>query len=128
MRALLDTHVFLWWITDDRRLSQRVRRLFRDPRNELLLSAASAWEIAIKARAGDLKIEGDVGNFVREHLAANAIGVLPVQLDHALGVATLPRYHGDPFDRLIVAQSQAEKLPIVTGDKMIRRYAVEVLW
>lgn len=128
MNFLLDTHVFLWWITDDPRLSPRARRLIADGRNRIFLSAASGWEIAIKARLGRLELPDDPERFILNQLAVNAIDVLPVQMSHALHVYKLPDHHRDPFDRLLIAQAQLEKLRILTADAQFSKYAVEVIW
>ncbi|MGB9885969.1 MAG: type II toxin-antitoxin system VapC family toxin [Moorellales bacterium] len=128
MKALLDTHVFLWWITDDSRLSGRAREIIGSGENTLYLSAASAWEIAIKAGLGRLSLPDDLESFIPEQLAENGILPLPVRLSHALRVHALPAYHRDPFDRLLVAQAQVENLPLISGDPVIARYPVEVLW
>ncbi len=128
MRALLDTHAFLWWVTDSVRLSRLAREILSDVNNSLLLSAASAWEIAIKAQVGRLKLPSDPARFVAEQLALNGIEGLPIQLSHALHTSTLPAHHRDPFDRLLIAQSQLEGLPILTSDPLITRYAVQVIW
>ncbi len=95
---------------------------------EPLLSAVSGWEIAIKSRLGKLKLPPDLQGFVAEQLRINAIQVLPFDMTHALHVFTLPDHHRDPFDRMLVAQSQLEQLPILTGDPQIARYAVTVMW
>jgi len=128
MRILLDTHTFLWWITDDQRLSSHSIELISDGNNELLFSAASGWEIAIKAGLGRLDIPEPLDRFVSEQLSRNHIGVLPVQLSHALHVFTLPQAHRDPFDRLLVAQAQVEGLSILSSDKRLSDYDVDVLW
>jgi PIN domain nuclease of toxin-antitoxin system len=128
MNALLDTHAFLWWITDTPELSPRAREVISDGHNQLFLSAASGWEIAIKAKLGRLQLPHNLERFVSEHVSLNAISSLPIQLSHALHVYTLPDHHRDPFDRILVAQSQLEKLPIVTKDPQIARYSVEVIW
>ena len=128
MRALLDTHTFLWWTLDEARLSPRARRFLGDSSNTLFLSAASAWELVIKAQLGKLKLPHHPDRFIREQLSLNAIESLPVVLDHALQVLTLPDHHRDPFDRMLVAQSRVEKLPILTADPQIRAYGVEVIW
>ncbi len=128
MKALLDTHVFLWWITDDQRLSSQVREIIADGTNEILFSAASGWEIAIKTRLGRLQLPDDPEIFIPEQLELNAIEVLPVQIGHALHVYQLPSHHRDPFDHLLIAQAQLEKLPILTADPQISRYPVEVIW
>ncbi|MEJ5308373.1 MAG: type II toxin-antitoxin system VapC family toxin [Anaerolineae bacterium] len=128
MRLLLDTHTFLWWVTDDVRLSSQAYALMTDGDNELYFSAASGWEIAIKAHLGKLKLPDNAPQFVMAQLAINAIDILPVQLHHALHVYTLPMYHRDPFDRMLIAQSQLEELPIITADPQISNYAVNVIW
>jgi PIN domain nuclease of toxin-antitoxin system len=128
MKALLDTHVFLWWINDDPRLSDAARELIGNGENALFLSAASGWEIATKMRLGRLEVQGDPEQFIFEQLALNDITVLPISMSHALRTTALPDHHRDPFDRMLVAQSQIEQLPIVTTDPLITRYAVEAIW
>ena len=128
MKVLLDTHSFLWWVTDDRRLSPRAREIMSGGENRLFFSAASAWEIAIKARLGRLAISEPVATFLPAQLAENAIEGLPIAVSHALHVYSLPDHHRDPFDRLPVAQSQIENLPILTRDPLIAHYAVETIW
>ncbi|MBM3745347.1 MAG: type II toxin-antitoxin system VapC family toxin [Acidobacteria bacterium] len=128
MKALLDTHVFLWWTLDDPRLPKRVRRFVQDPANALVFSVASAWELAIKAQLRKLTLPDRVEQFIQEQLDLNAILPLPVQLEHALQVAELPAHHRDPFDRLLIAQSLVERLPMITGDPFIARYQVETIW
>jgi PIN domain nuclease of toxin-antitoxin system len=128
VRALLDTHAFLWWITDSPRLSSRVREIIADGRNELFFSAASGWEIAIKARLGRLEIPGDLERSLTEQLSQNAIQALPIYLSHALRTHALPNHHRDPFDRLLVSQAILERLTVLSADVQISRYPVEVIW
>lgn len=128
MRALLDTHAFLWWITDDSRLSGRAREVISDGRNELFFSAASGWEITIKASLGRLEIPEDLERFVAEQLSRNAIQTLPIHLSHALRTSALPGHHRDPFDRILVSQALLEKMPLLSADPQIARYPVEVVW
>ncbi len=128
MKALLDTHTFLWWITDKPQLSHLAREIITDADNELFLSAASGWEMVIKARLGKLQLPDNADSFISEQLALNAIVSLPVQMSHALHVYALPNHHRDPFDRMLVAQAQMERLPILTADPQIGRYAVETIW
>ena len=104
------------------------REIISSGENALFFSAASAWEIAIKARLGRLVLSEPVAEFVPAQLASNAIEGLPIALNHALQVGSLPDHHRDPFDRILVAQSQAENLPILTGDPLISQYGVEVLF
>ncbi len=128
MKALLDTHTFLWWISNDPQLSLRARQVIADSATDLFLSVASGWEIAIKSHLGKLRLPPDLQGFVAEQVRVNEIQVLPIEMMHVLHVHTLPDYHRDPFDRLLVAQSQLEKMPILTGDAQIGRYAVAVIW
>ena len=128
MRALLDTHAFLWWIGDDPRLSERAREVLSDGDNDLVFSAASGWEIAIKARLGRLHVSGDLNTYLVRQLTENYTSVLPVHLSHALRVHALPDHHRDPFDRLLVAQAIVEEIPLLSADPRIARYPVEVVW
>lgn len=128
MNLLLDTRAFLWWITDAPGLSPRAREVIADGSNVLFFSAASGWEIAIKARLGKLQVPEDLGRFLIEQLSRNAIRVLPVHLSHALHVYKLPDHHLDPFDRLLVSRALLENLPMLSADPQLARYAVEVVW
>ncbi|MBU4231417.1 MAG: type II toxin-antitoxin system VapC family toxin [Proteobacteria bacterium] len=119
MRVLLDTHTFLWWISDDERLSLRVREIISNRHNTLLVSAASGWEMAIKLKLGKLKLAGSPEPFITDQIAINAFEILPIQMHHALHVYTLLDHHRDPFDRMLIAQSQLENLPILTSDPHI---------
>ena len=125
---MLDTHAFLWWINDDARLSEAAREVLSDGQCELLFSAASGWEMAIKAGLGKLRVTGPLGSYLSERLSENAIGILPVSLRHAAGVAELPNHHRDPFDRLLVAQAIAENLAMLTADPVLTRYPVQTIW
>jgi PIN domain nuclease of toxin-antitoxin system len=109
------------------RLSDRSRRLLRDPGHEILLSAASAWEIAIKCAIGKLDLPGEPATVVPEWMVRTGVVPLPVQHSHALRVASLPAHHSDPFDRLLVAQAQLEDVPILTADRSFRKYDVKVI-
>lgn len=128
MRALLGTPVFLWWIANDPRLSTRVHDIIRDSDNELYFSASSGWEIATKAKLGKLYLPDHLEQFVAEQLLENNFKVLPIQLSHTLHVYMLPLLHRDPFDRILVAQSQVENLIVLTADSLITQYAVDTLW
>jgi PIN domain nuclease of toxin-antitoxin system len=128
MKALLDTPVFLWWNMDDPRLSQTARDLITDGRNELYLSAASAWEIAIKAARGSLILPEPPEQYVPSRMRLHRLLAMPIQFRHALHVYDLPPLHRDPFDRLLIAQSRLEDLPILTLDPEIGRYDVSVIW
>ncbi len=128
MNVLLDTHVFLWWIDDSPKLSSRARKIIGDANNGVFLSAASGWEMAIKVHLGKLTLPHPLERFVVEQLTINAFQVLPIQLSHTLHTYTLPDIHRDPFDRILVAQSQVEGIPILTADRQIARYPVQVIW
>ncbi len=128
MKVLLDTHTFLWWVTEDSKLSSKASEIIRDGNNELYLSAASGWEIAIKAQLNRIQLPGSPENFISEQLRINGIQSLPILMSHALHVYNLPDHHRDPFDRILVAQSQLEGLPILTADPSISLYKIEVIW
>jgi len=128
MRALLDTHAFLWWISDDARLSDRCRAIISSGVNEILFSAVSAWEIAVKVGIGRLAVPGDLENYTMEQVSRNRFEVLPISISHALRVSRLPNHHKDPFDRMLVAQAQVEKVTILTSDAQIARYPIRVTW
>ena len=128
MRLLLDTHAFLWWIFDDPRLSSTARTLSADPSAEILFSVVSAWEIAIKSRTGRLDLPPDVPAFIYDQIRRNRFAVLPIGLRHALHVHALPDHHRDPFDRLLVAQSQVEAVPLLSTDTQIAAYDVTLRW
>lgn len=125
MNLLLDSHAFLWWLADDQRLSVRARKAITDPTNIVLVSAASIWEIAIKASLGRLDLHG--ADVVAE-IAANRFIELPITAAHAAAAAALPRHHDDPFDRMLIAQAQIEHLRCVTRDEAFSAYRVPTLW
>jgi len=126
MRVLLDTHAFIWAITDERRLSPRARRLIAS--SELWWSVVSLWEAIQKAQVGKLSLPLPAGPFLTGELSSNHVRLLPVSLSHVLRVEELPLHHRDPFDRLLIAQSIEEKWPIVTADPWFARYPVDVIW
>ena len=127
MRLLLDTHVFLWWIDDDPRMSRRSRSLISHA-DKILVSVASVWEIAIKAGLGQLEVPPDLRRYLVRQLARNEFELLPVLFEHAVAVRDLPLHHRDPFDRLLIAQSLTERLALISHDARMRAYAVEVHW
>jgi PIN domain nuclease of toxin-antitoxin system len=128
VKALLDSHAFIWWVLDAPQLSSRCRAILGDLSNDIVMSVASAYEIAYKAERGRLTLPESPTQYLRDRLAANAFGTLAIDLSHALRAATLPAIHGDPVDRIIVAQAQIESLPILTADPAISRYDVETIW
>jgi len=128
VRALLDTHAFLWWIDGGDRLSARARRAIADPANTCVLSLASLWEMAIKVSLRKLEVPDPIERFVADQLAANGFQALGIDLRHVSQVAALPFHHRDPFDRLLVAQALAERLAIVSTDPIFSRYGVKRIW
>lgn len=128
MRLLLDTHAFLWWIGADDRLSPRAAALIGDGANEVLVSAASAWEVVVKAALGRVEVPTPVDRFFTAQLGSNAFVPLPIQMRHALGLAALPNVHRDPFDRILVSQAIAEDLTLVSRDRVLHGYPVAVEW
>ena len=127
MRALIDTHTFLWGIAGDRRMSQHARNIFIGPSN-LSMSVASVWEILLKVQVGKLNLPVPACPYVISKLAANRIDTLHITLDHLLTFERLPMHHRDPFDRMLIAQALEEDLPIVTSDSFFSSYPVRVIW
>jgi PIN domain nuclease of toxin-antitoxin system len=128
MKALLDTHTFLWWITDDPKLSLRVRGIMSDGENEIFISAVTGWEIAIKTQIGRLKLPDEPQRFILEQLKINGMKSLPIEMRHALHISTLPIHHQDPFDRMLIAQAQLEELPVLSSDPEFGKYEVTIIW
>ena len=127
MKILLDTHCWLWMAASLQRFSDSARALVETRDNDLYLSAASAWEIAIKHSLGKLRLPEPPVRYVPSRLGATGTTALPIEHSHALHVATLPPHHRDPFDRLLVAQAQLEDLPILTADPVFARYDVTII-
>jgi PIN domain nuclease of toxin-antitoxin system len=129
VKALLDTNIFLWCIAGRKsRLSRRAAKIVEDEETELLLSAVSMWEIALKARAGKLEIPEEK-SFFQEQMGLLGIQfVLAVEASHVFELFSLPDHHRDPFDRLLIAQCVAERIPLIASNTAIRRYPVEVIW
>jgi PIN domain nuclease of toxin-antitoxin system len=123
MKLLLDTHALLWWLADDRRLGPKAREAIGDSDNLVFVSAASAWEIAVKRAAGRLDAPGSISEWIEQ----NAFGDLPIEVEHAVVSAELPPHHTDPFDRLLVAQAMIEDMTLVADDERLERYDVAIL-
>ena len=128
MRLLLDTHALLWWLADDLALSPAARRLISHANNDVLVSAVSAWEIATKVRLGKLSGAEDLAEDFAGFLARERFEELTISAEHGIRAGLLPGPHKDPFDRVLVAQSQAENLPIVSNDAVFDAYNVRRLW
>ena len=121
MRLLLDTHILIWWMSDDRKLARAAREIIANPDNEALVSAASVWEVAIKAALGRIDIEMD--DF-EDEIVRSGFRPLPIGLRHAVTVGRLPAVHRDPFDRMLVAQASVEELRVVSHDRVFERYGL----
>lgn len=127
MRILVDTQCWLWMLSAPERFSDDSRKLVEAIENELYLSAASAWEIAIKYQLGKLQLPSRPAELIPELMSKTTVVALPIRHSHGLRVAELPPHHSDPFDRLLVAQAQLEGLPLLTADPQFEPYDVDVL-
>ena len=127
MTLLLDTHAFLWWLDDNPRLGPKSRAAIADPNNTVWVSAASAWEIAIKAGLGRLEMSEPPEDALPREIERGGFRALAISVDHALAVRSLPQHHRDPFDRLLIAQAVAEGLRLITADRAFARYHVSLI-
>src|SRR5262249_34488767 len=127
MRLLADTHAFLWFVSGDARLSRTARRALERQSGAWGISAATVWEMAIKSAIGRLTLPTPVTEYIEDKVRAG-VRVLSIDWTHAAAVESLPRHHGDPFDRLLIAQAKIEGLAIVTRDGVFREYGVRVIW
>ena len=125
MRLLLDTHLLLWTVGPDERLSAQARQLIGDPENELLFSIASLWEVAIKSGLRRYSFQADV-RLLRRELLNNDYLELPITGEHAAAIGTLPPLHKDPFDRMLIAQSLVEGITLLTADRRVAQYPAPV--
>ena len=123
MKFLLDTHVFLWAITDDERLSAAHRRIYLKPESELWLSVASIWETLIRSGLGKLKLPSPVTGYLLKQMERNRVGLLPVRATHLAALEDQPLLHRDPFDRMLLAQAAAEEMTVLSSDDVLRRYS-----
>lgn len=128
MRVLLDTHVLLWWFTDDIKLPETIRQMIADEDNEIFVSAASAWEIATKHRLGKLKGLPELPSRFPELIAADGFAHLPITYLHSLRAGGYPTQHRDPFDRMLAAQSDLECLALVSRDPAFKEFGTRTLW
>jgi PIN domain nuclease of toxin-antitoxin system len=128
VRALLDTHVVLWWLSDDPALSSPARKFIAATENSVIVSAASAWEIATKVRLGKVPSAADLAADFVGFLEREDLELLPISPDHAIRAGLLPGPHKDPFDRMLIAQCQAEGLPIISNDRAFDDYGVRRIW
>jgi PIN domain nuclease of toxin-antitoxin system len=123
VQYLLDTHTLIWWLANDANLSLNAKNVITDPSNLIFVSAASTWEIAIKKSLGKLESPDDL----LKQIKVNQFKSLPIDLEETLVVETLPTYHQDPFDRILIAQAQFFDLTIITGDRQFEFYDVKLL-
>ena len=128
MRVLLDTHALLWWLFDDPRLSETARQVVADSENEIFVSSASGWEIATKHRIGKLPEAEEAATMLPDLLRRARFRELPITLEHAVTAGSLPGPHRDPFDRMLIAQSLAENLSILTNDPVFNDFEADVIW
>ena len=128
MKLLLDTHAVIWWVDHDELLSEPAHEAIADPHNELLISAASIWEISIKVGIGKLKLSLPYREWMSTAVADLRASVVPITIESCDVQSSLPLHHGDPFDRFIVAQSNVEHVSIVSSDEMFDRYGVPRIW
>ena len=124
MKLLLDSHAFIWWLAEDPKLSDGARQAVADPSSIVHVSAATVWELSIKASLGKLDLDGAD---LLEEIEENSFVELSMTARHSLAAATLPRHHDDPFDRMLIAQGQIEGLTIVTRDPVFRAYGIAIL-
>jgi len=128
MKFLLDTHTLIWAATLDDQLSVKAKQIILDCNNKLFLSVASIWEMSIKASIGKLILQQPLEQIINEQIQINSIHILNIESAHALGVASLPWHHRDPFDRLLIAQSEIEKLTILGCDTVMDSYGISRIW
>jgi PIN domain nuclease of toxin-antitoxin system len=128
VKLLLDTHAVIWWVDHDELLSESAHEAIADPQHELLISAASIWEISIKVGIGKLKLSLPYREWMSQAVADLRASILPIRWSPVMFSPAFPLHHGDPFDRLIVAQSSVEQVAIVSSDEMFDRYGVHRLW
>jgi PIN domain nuclease of toxin-antitoxin system len=128
MRLLLDTHAWLWFVLGDQRLSTKARSFIEEAGNDKLISPASYWETAIKVSIGKYALPQPYDLFVQHAIAGQGFSLLPILPIHTSALVSLPFHHRDPFDRLLVAQSLAEGLPLISADAVLDAYSVQRIW
>jgi PIN domain nuclease of toxin-antitoxin system len=128
VRLLLDSNALIWWVTEPGRLSRSADRAIRDRKNEIVVTLVSLWEITIKIGKGRLPEIGSTIQYLLDEVREQSFELLPLRAEHLLALDNLEHHHRDPFDRLIVAQGIAERLPVVTNDPSFSQYPVKVFW
>jgi PIN domain nuclease of toxin-antitoxin system len=124
VKFLLDTHVLLWWLSDNKSLTTKAAAAIKNGENTIFVSAATGWEISIKRALGKLKVPDDL----EKTLESNSFQQLPISLQHGLVAGALPRHHDDPFDRMLIAQAKTNQLTMITHDVRMEQYGVSILW
>jgi len=128
LRVLLDTHALLWWLSDDAALTRSARKTISETRNTPIVSAASAWEVATKVRLGKLPTASDLAADFSGHLEREGFQVLAISAEHGIRAGLLPGPHKDPFDRMLIAQAQAENMPIISNEILFESYGIRCIW
>ena len=128
MNVLLDTHAFLWFVLDDPHISETATDTIAEPENEVFVSPASYWEIAIKISVGKYSLDEPLQSFFEDQITSNRFSILHIEPKHVAPLTSLPFHHRDPFDRLMVAQAIVEQIPIVSNDPVLDNYGVNRLW
>lgn len=128
MRLLLDTHAFLWFTLNDPQLSVPARNLIADPANDIEISPATYWEVAIKIGIGKYSLTESLQDFMEREIATNQFRILHIEPRHVAPLTSLPFHHRDPFDRLIIAQAMIEQIPVVSADAVFDAYPVQRFW
>ena len=124
MRLLLDTHIFIWFVLSPGQLSVTALAAIQDPDNQIFVSLVSAWEMSIKSGLGKLNLTQPIESFVEDQARQNLKAIMPITLAHIAAVERLPQHHGDPFDRLLIAQSMTEAMPLVSADRAFGAYSI----
>jgi len=128
LRVLLDTHALLWWLSDDIALTRSARKTIADTRNTLIVSAASAWEIGTKVRLGTLPTANDLAADFSAQLERDGFELMAISAEHAVRAGLLPGPNKDPFDRMLIAQAQAENLPLISNETLFEGYGIRRIW
>jgi PIN domain nuclease of toxin-antitoxin system len=128
LRALLDTHALLWWLSDDPALTRTARKIIAETKNTVVVSAASAWEIATKVRLGKLPTAANLASDFCAQIEREGFHLLAISAEHGIRGGLLPGPHKDPFDRMLIAQAQAENIPVITNERAFEAYGVRRLW
>jgi len=128
MKYLIDTHTLLWIVTKNKKLSKKVKDIYLNSENQIFISLASLWEMAIKINLNKLSINEPLKDFVKNQIKSNDINILDIKTKHILLLENLPYYHKDPFDRLIISQSINEQIPLLSFDKVFDKYSIKRIW